>query len=519
MKKAVILARVSTLRQEEEGLSLDNQLQTLRDYALKHDLEVVQEFRFSESADLKIRKKFYEMIDFVKQSKDVGAIIAYRVDRITRNFRDAVLIDELRLQYNKEIHFVYNHIFITKNSTGREIESWDLHVFLAKQTINRLKEDAVNSASFMLKNGQWPVKAPYGYKNISLDGKNKDIVPDPVASGIVKQMYELYGTGAYSLLEIRRKMKELFGKDFSKGVVDFILKNPFYCGTMVYNEQQYPHNYERIVEPELFDQVQQIKASYNKKHHYKYAGLPYAYRGIMRCSECGCMITPEKSKDRYIYYHCTQYKGKHQAKWIREEDVTKQFESVFEALKTVPPAVIEQITQTLRESHDGKVRFYTQSITSLRTEYDKYETRISNMYDDKLDGSITESEYKERLNTYRTKQKELQKKMAQLAHADEEYYMTSEYLLELVKRGYELFKSSEPEEKRVLLKHTLQNFTYDGNSVRFDAVKPYDTVLLSAKRQAWLPREDSNLEPSSYRTPLVTKRTGLSHPAKGGSGI
>ena len=28
--KAVILARVSTARQEEEGLSLDNQLQTLR---------------------------------------------------------------------------------------------------------------------------------------------------------------------------------------------------------------------------------------------------------------------------------------------------------------------------------------------------------------------------------------------------------------------------------------------------------------------------------------------------------
>jgi len=29
-----------------------------------------------------------------------------------------------------------------------------------------------------------------------------------------------------------------------------------------------------------------------------------------------------------------------------------------------------------------------------------------------------------------------------------------------------------------------------------------------------LPREDSNLEPSSYRTPLVTKRTGLSHHPK-----
>ena len=34
-----------------------------------------------------------------------------------------------------------------------------------------------------------------------------------------------------------------------------------------------------------------------------------------------------------------------------------------------------------------------------------------------------------------------------------------------------------------------------------------------------LPRQDSNLQPSSYSIPLVTKRTGLSHSAKGGSGI
>lgn len=102
--KAVILARVSTARQEEEGLSLDNQLQTLREYAIKKDLEVVQEFRFSESADRKIRKKFNEMVDFVKQHNEVNAIIAYRVDRITRNYRDAVAMDDLRLDCEKELH-------------------------------------------------------------------------------------------------------------------------------------------------------------------------------------------------------------------------------------------------------------------------------------------------------------------------------------------------------------------------------------------------------------------------------
>ena len=132
MTKAVILARVSTLKQEKEGLSLkDIQLPELRDYAVKRDFEVVKEFVFSESADYKIRKRFNEMIEFVKASNDIQVIISYRVDRITRNYRDAVRIDELRLDYDKEIHFVYDHLVINKDSVGRDIQDWDLKVFLA----------------------------------------------------------------------------------------------------------------------------------------------------------------------------------------------------------------------------------------------------------------------------------------------------------------------------------------------------------------------------------------------------
>lgn len=84
MTKAVILARVSTTRQEKEGLSLKEiQLPALRDYALNRGLEVEREFVFSETADYKIRKKFDEMVEYAKASEDIKAIIAYRVDRIT----------------------------------------------------------------------------------------------------------------------------------------------------------------------------------------------------------------------------------------------------------------------------------------------------------------------------------------------------------------------------------------------------------------------------------------------------
>lgn len=43
-------------------------------------------------------------------------------------------------------------------------------------------------------------------------------------------------------------------------------------------------------------------------------------RGLLRCG--GLRITPEKHKG-YVYYHCTQYNGKHEAKWLREEEITE----------------------------------------------------------------------------------------------------------------------------------------------------------------------------------------------------
>ena len=97
---------------------------------------------------------------------------------------------------------------------------------------------------------------------------------------------------------------------------------------------------------------------------------------------------------------------------------------------------------------------------------------------------------------YLLKQQELRVKISRLSVADEEYYLTSEYLLQLANRAYDLFMSSEVEEKRHLLKLTLQNLKLRGKKIDFELVKPFDQVFACTSRQSWLPRKDSNLRPS-----------------------
>ncbi|MGB4254059.1 MAG: zinc ribbon domain-containing protein [Minisyncoccales bacterium] len=56
-------------------------------------------------------------------------------------------------------------------------------------------------------------------------------------------------------------------------------------------------------------------------HHkktFKYASKPFVLRGMIKCADCGCTITPETSKG-HIYYSCINYKGYHKKESILEK--------------------------------------------------------------------------------------------------------------------------------------------------------------------------------------------------------
>ena len=108
---------------------------------------------------------------------------------------------------------------------------------------------------------------------------------------------------------------------------------------------------------------------------------------------------------------------------------------------------------------------------------------------------ITKDKYEEKRKEYRAKQKEITKKIGKLNYADEEYYLTSSYLLKLASNAGKLFESSEVHEKRLLLTMTLQNLEIKGKKARYDWINPFDKIVFYASRQAWLPRLDSDQQP------------------------
>jgi len=94
---------------------------------------------------------------------------------------------------------------------------------------------------------------------------------------------------------------------------------------------------------------------------------------------------------------------------------------------------------------------------------------------------ITKDMFDKKLKEYKEKQVELEAKMQNYTKADENYYLTANMVLNLAKKAYEIFQSSEVEEKRQLLNFLLQNLTLDGKKLNFELKTPFDTVLQSSK--------------------------------------
>jgi site-specific DNA recombinase len=511
--KAVILARVSTKEQEETGHSLPAQIDSLRNYAKKKGFEVVKEFSFSESAGPKIRKKFEQVIEYLKKhNKDTRVLLCENVDRATRNFRDAVDLDDMRINMGLEIHFVKDGFFINNQASGNQMFMWEAKVFLAKQYLNRLSDDVKRSLTGKFENGEWSGKAPKGYKNITNEDGKQWIVPEEQDAPLVVKLFELRATGNYSYKQLRTEMfkyglKNTKGKMLSVSMVSHILENPFYYGVMKYNGRENTHKYERLISKDLFDKCQEVSASYNKKP-FQYAAKPFVFRGLVKCAKCGCSVSPEIKKGKFIYYSCTNYRKNCERVYVPESELLKP---VYEALQglQMPDERIQEITDGLRKLGKSEADFHKAHMVNLRKEYDTIQDRLSKMYDDKLDGRITEEMYDTKLREYKQRESELLVDMRIHSEADEEFYLTANTVLNVAKRALEIFQSSEVPEKRQFLNFLLQNCQLQDKTLTFDLKKPFDLIAVSAKSASpvkskntssstdvstWLRDRDSNSE-------------------------
>lgn len=482
--KAILIARVSTEEQKEAGNSLPAQMTRLKNYCKNKGFEVLKSCSFDESAYKNQRNEFDGIIDFILSQTEKVVVCCDKVDRLSRNIFDkrVAQLYEKALNDEIELHFTSEGQVINSRISAVEKFQFSISLGLAKYYSDAISDNVKRAQEQKLRKGEWLSKAPFGYKNIRLENGKSDIIVNDHNAYIIKKVFELYATSAYSMQLLSKKIKTEFNLSWGKGYLGDLLKNPFFHGTMIVKGKLYPHRYPPIITESLFEQVQQVKAKFKKKA-FKYTGLPFFYRGLIRCEECGLSITPERHKG-YAYYHCTQYKGKHGAKWIREEEITKQLGKVFKSLQ-MPVNIQNQIINTLQKVHQDKVKFQTSQFDKLSMEQKKMTSMMDNLYLDKLKGKINDEKYDKFSTSLTTETDNLNLKLKQLQEAETNYYITAKYILELTNKAHELFISSEVEERRQLITLVLQNIRLNGENIVYDVQKPFNEMIKSHHSKLW----------------------------------
>lgn len=477
MVNCVIYARVSSKEQEREGFSIPAQLELLERYARNNDFVISEKFIDVETAKKSGRTNFVKMLAFLKKHKDVKTILVEKTDRLYRNLPDYVTIDGLNL----DLHFVKEGVILNDNSHSSEKFMHLIKVGMAKQYIDNLSEEVRKGIKEKCKEGLYPAKAPIGYKNTTSENGKKIIVVDKKTAPYIKKCYELYLKGLYSFKTLAQKLAEdgflINGKPCKKCNVEVILSNPIYYGDFIHNGIKYAGKHEPIITHELWVAVQE------KKH---LSGTPrviihnFPYTNMIKCSECGCYLTAEIKKGKYIYYHCTGNKGGNcKRHYIRQEVIENAIAEILNKLYISDDDII-RVKDTVKEILQLTEKYDENKIDTLNATIKKLKTRLNKLYIDKIDGVIDNEFYNENKKAWQSELDDAEIGLKAILKNNNYFIEDVSHVLELCKNASELYLNESPDEKRKLVNLLCSNLSFDGENLHIELKSAFGEILKSA---------------------------------------
>jgi site-specific DNA recombinase len=486
MKQAVIYARVSSKDQEREGYSIPAQLKLLREYARMHEFEIVREFLDVETAKIAGRKQFGEMVGFLRENPSCRTAIVEKTDRLYRNFRDCVTLEDLDI----EIHLPKEGQVISKDSKSQAKLVHGIQVVIARNYIENLREEVRKGMREKAEQGIYPSRPPLGYRNNKLE---RTIEADPTKTVIAQRMFDLYGSGLHSLASLRKALKSEQGVSLAKGYLERLLKNPFYKGQFIWEDKLYSGTHTSLISAALFEQVQEVFRGHNKPKYRKHV---FAFSGLLRCAYDDCTVTAEIKKNRYTYYRCTGFRGKCELPWFREEELGDRLGKILKDIH-IPDSVLSQLGKSLLtdKSHDDAIR--KQQGERLQQRLSAVRHRFEQAYMDKLDGKISEEFWTRKSAEWLAEEQQVLFAMQGLDNAKPERIVDAVRTLELANKAHFLYVNQCPAEKAKLLKMVLSNCTVDAVSVFPSYKKPFDLIFARVKNEEWCGWRDSNPRPNA----------------------
>jgi len=462
MKKCFGYVRVSTQKQGE-GVSLEAQRDAIEAYARRNDILNTRWFEEKVTAARKGRPAFSTMITELLRGAAEG-LVTHKIDRSARNFADWAKVGELS-DAGIDVHFASETLDF--RSRGGRLSA-DIQAVIAADYIRNLREETMKGMRGRLKQGLCPWPAPLGYLN---NGKGKPKTPDPSRAPLVRELFELYASGAYSLESVRievarRGLVTPGGRPLALSGISTILSNPFYCGIVKArrDDESYAGVHEPIIGPALFAAVQAVK---DGKAGKKISRHNHLYAGLFRCAHCNTAMIPERQKG-HVYYRC--HTPNCVTTGVREEAIAESLLPVL-ASATLSP---EHCAVAVRKFADwfGPKR-HEQILATLNMQLTQIQQRLSRLTDGYVDHVIDRETFITKKEALLFERGQVKSKLSELGESRSEAD-DLERFLELLKSLAGLYETSDRAEKRQIVELTTSNRTVSRKTI---CLEPQDWLL------------------------------------------
>ena len=158
MKSYFAYIRVSTVKQGEQGSSLQEQKSAIEVYAARHGLAIAQWFEETETAAKQGRREFARLTTLLRKRQASGVII-HKIDRSARNLKDWAGLGEL---IDAGVEVLFAHEGLDMQTRGGRLAA-DIQAVVAADFIRNLRDEVRKGFYGRLKQGFYPLQAPRGY--------------------------------------------------------------------------------------------------------------------------------------------------------------------------------------------------------------------------------------------------------------------------------------------------------------------------------------------------------------------
>ena len=424
MIKYIAYCRKSTDEKEKQVLSIESQVEELKEFATKEKLHVVCFLTESRTAKSLGRPVFEEVIQKIEKG-EANAILSWHPDRLARNSVDGGKIVYL-LDTGKLLDLKFPTFWFDNTPQGKFMLS--IAFGQSKYYVDNLSENVKRGNRQKLRKGILPNKAPYGYLN---EPRLRTIEIDPVKSKIVRKAFELFAEGESSFADLARFFQKFgitrySGKMLHLDTVKRILSNKFYIGIINFGGETYEGTHKLFIPSEIFGKVQKILESRehpkNKKHNFTFLGL-------VRCTECGCAITAEvkhkcypttRGNVDYIYYRCTKKKTDCSQNYLREELLEQQLRAIVEK-SSLPESWAKLWLERLNKEGTEERATSENQVTKFSSEVQEIDKKLDRLLEGYLDQIVDPNVYQQKKNELVELKIKLKEKMIEISKNGSEW--------------------------------------------------------------------------------------------------